>query len=255
MEECEKAQSVFGISEETFNMHNRAACESGWDFSSRWFQDGKSKETNRAAHLVPVDLNCLIYFLETLLSSIYREQNDQDSLQLSKEFEVLAGIRKQAIQTTFWSEATNFFMDYDPIESCCTPILSLAGVYPLFFNIATKDQAAGVHQRLRNDFLQQGGVQTTLQRTGQQWDSPMGWAPLQWMTYKALQNYEFYSLANELRSRWLNLNDQVYRQTGKMMEKYNVVDRIEGGGGNYPLQDGFGWTNGVYLKLFYEFES
>ena len=252
MDECEKAQAIFGVDEETFYMHNRAACESGWDFSSRWFKDGRSKAANRAAHLIPVDLNCLIHFLETLLASIYAEQNDDQSLQLSKRFEELADIRKQAIQTTFWSDESGFFMDYDPIDCCCTSILSLAGVYPLFFNIATEEQAASVHQRLKNDFLQQGGLQTTLQRTGQQWDSPIGWAPLQWIAYTALRNYGFHPLANEIRFRWLNLNDQVYRQTGKMMEKYNVVDRIEGGGGNYPLQDGFGWTNGVYLRLFYE---
>jgi alpha,alpha-trehalase len=35
-----------------------------------------------------------------------------------------------------------------------------------------------------------------------------------------------------------------------MMEKYNVVATdIKAGGGEYPAQDGFGWTNGVYLAL------
>ena len=79
----------------------------------------------------------------------------------------------------------------------------------------------------------------------------MGWAPLQWIAYQGLKNYHFDQLANEIRSRWLNLNDQIFKQTGKMTEKYNVVEQTEGGGGNYPLQDGFGWTNGVYLKLFH----
>jgi alpha,alpha-trehalase len=238
---------MFGISAETFYLHNRAACESGWDFSSRWFSDGKSKESNRAAEIVPIDLNCLIYFMENLLSLIYAEQN----IQLSQTFKQLSNIRKKTIQTLFWSEENKFFMDFDPINNCRTSVLSLAGVYPLFFNIATKEQAQFVHQRLRDQFLQMGGLQTTLQRTGQQWDSPIGWAPLQWIAYQGLKNYQFDQLANEIRSRWLNLNDQIFKKTGKMTEKYNVVDQTEGGEGNYPLQDGFGWTNGVYLRLLH----
>ena len=46
------------------------------------------------------------------------------------------------------------------------------------------------------------------------------------------------------------LNMDVYSRTGKLMEKYNVVDtQLEAGGGEYPGQDGFGWTNGVLLAL------
>jgi len=96
-----------------------------------------------------------------------------------------------------------------------------------------------------------GVLQTTLINTSQQWDSPYGWAPLQWIAFQGLINYGFYQLANEIRSRWLNLNQRIYQQTGKMIEKYNVVQQIEGGGGNYPLQDGFRWTNGVYLKFIF----
>ena len=147
---------MFGITKDIFYLHNRSACESGWDFSSRWFSDGKSKESNRAAHIIPIDLNCLIYFLEYLLSQIYEQQNNK----LSQQFEQLANSRKK----------NKFFMDFDSINNCTTSVLSLAGVYPLFFKIATKEQAEFVHQRLRDDFLKIGGLQTTLNRTGQQWD-------------------------------------------------------------------------------------
>jgi alpha,alpha-trehalase len=44
--------------------------------------------------------------------------------------------------------------------------------------------------------------------------------------------------------------ERVYKNTGKLMEKYNALDiETVAGGGEYPNQDGFGWTNGVYLKL------
>ncbi|CAF4328934.1 unnamed protein product, partial [Adineta steineri] len=208
--ECKRAKELFEIPAEIFYFHNRAACESGWDFSSRWFKDKKSKESNHCGEIVPIDLNCLIYFLEYILSIIYKEINN---IELSQLFEQLANSRKQTIQTLFWSNEENFFFDYDPINQCQKEILSLAACYPLFFNIATKEQAHHVYQRLEKDFLKNGGLITTLENTGQQWDSPIGWAPLQWIAFKALQNYGYQQLANQIRSRWLNLNDKIYKQT------------------------------------------
>ena len=98
-----------------------------------------------------------------------------------------------------------------------------------------------------------GGVVSTLTDNGQQWDYPNGWAPLQWMTIEGLRNYHSNNLANTIKDRWINLNTKVYKNTGKLVEKYNVVDlSLDAGGGEYPVQDGFGWTNGVLLKLVSE---
>ena len=91
---------------------------------------------------------------------------------------------------------------------------------------------------------------TTLKETGQQWDSPNGWAPLQWLTIQGLRNYGQDDLAKDLAERWMKLNVKVYKATGKLMEKYDVMDLSKpAGGGEYPGQDGFGWTNGVFLEL------
>jgi alpha,alpha-trehalase len=120
---------------------------------------------------------------------------------------------------------------------------------PFFFHLApaANISAAAV---LKNDFLKAGGVVTTLKTTGQQWDAPNGWAPLQWITIKGLENYGRHDLAKDIALRWVALNTRVFHDTGKLMEKYNVVDTgLSGGGGEYPSQDGFGWTNGVLLKL------
>ena len=97
-------------------------------------------------------------------------------------------------------------------------------------------------------FLKEGGLVTTLEHTGQQWDAPNGWAPLQWLAVNGLLNYGYGQEAKEIMRGWLALNEQVYANTGKMMEKYNVEDlSLPSGGGEYPTQDGFGWTNGVAL--------
>jgi alpha,alpha-trehalase len=236
-----------GVKPEVLYMHIRAACESGWDFSSRWFSDPNSMALIHTADFVPVDLNCLLYDLELTL----QDATSQNGLPTTPDdFESLSTRRKQAIQQLFWNEETGFFHDYDAVTKQQTPYLTLAGAFPLFFNIATPEQAARVHERLKADFLQAGGWVTTLERSSQQWDWPNGWAPLQWIVYRGLQNYGFQETANEGRDRWLALNDKVFKATGKMMEKYNVVDAsLTTGGGEYPNQDGFGWTNGVYLRL------
>src|SRR6266700_2119757 len=94
------------------------------------------------------------------------------------------------------------------------------------------------------------GFVTTLIASGQQWDAPNGWPPLEWLTIEGVRRYGRADLAADARDRWLALNRRTYRSTGKMMEKYDVVDaHRRAGGGEYPTQDGFGWTNGVALAL------
>mgnify|MGYP006198163441 CR=1 FL=1 len=57
-------------------------------------------------------------------------------------------------------------------------------------------------------------------------------------------------VANRARARWLLVNRAVYGLTGKMTEKYDVMDLSrQAGGGEYPNQDGFGWSNGVGLAF------
>jgi alpha,alpha-trehalase len=249
-QEVELAEETepLGVVPDVLYNHIRAACESGWDFSSRWFVDQKTMATIHTANIIPVDLQCLLYSLETTLHDAALYSGDHKMAY--DDYDWLIKDREKAIQQTFWNEETGFFYDYDITANQQTSALTLAGVFPLFFKLATPDQAQRVHDRLRADFLKAGGWVTTLNQTGQQWDWPNGWAPLQWIVYRGLMNYGFTETASEGRDRWLALNDKVFKATGKMMEKYNVVDAaLTTGGGEYPNQDGFGWTNGVYLAL------
>ncbi len=227
--------------------HIRAAAESGWDFSSRWFKDGDKMESIQTTDLIPVDLNCLLLHSEQLLLKMYTLKKETTPSQL---FENKIQRRIKAIQKYCWNEKNGFYFDYNHIENKQSNLLSLAAVYPLFFSLADEKQAMQVAGIIENKFLNPGGLITTPYNTGQQWDAPNGWAPLQWMTYKGLMDYGFHSLANQIKQNWLKNNEKVYNETGKMMEKYNVTDiTIGAGGGEYPNQDGFGWTNGVFLKL------
>ena len=228
----------------------KAGAESGWDFSSRWFRDGKTLSSIHTTEIIPVDLNCLIYNLERMLEKSYHSIGDNEK---SKMYGQKAKLRIEAIQKYCWKEDKGFYFDYDFIKKDHKEIYSLAGIAPLFFEISTSKIAKIVAKKIESDFLQPGGLTTTLNNTKEQWDAPNGWAPLQWMAIKGLRNYQQNELAEEIKNRWIGLNTKVYNSTGKMVEKYNVYDlSLKAGGGEYPVQDGFGWTNGVLLKLLNE---
>ncbi len=229
----------------------RAAAESGWDFSTRWFDDGRTLKTINTTNIIPVDLNCLLYHLEMTLSRAYSCRND---LTKSRKYEQLASRRKQLIQQYFWNDELGYFFDYNIESSCQMTQYTLAGLFPLFFHLVDTLEAERVKEVIEDKFLKAGGLVTTVTpESGQQWDYPNGWAPLQWIGYSACKNYGFYTMAHEISQRWIALNAKVYFETGKMMEKYDVVNiNRPGGGGEYPLQDGFGWTNGVFLALWNE---
>jgi len=227
--------------------HLRAAAESGWDFSSRWFRETNSFASIHTTDIIPIDLNCLLYHLEDTLSATYSLLDDNDE---ANKYERLAQSRKEAIQYYLWNETQGFYFDYDFVANQAKTHFTLAAAFPLYFKITEPNQAQKIAEHLETKFLKNGGLLTTIARTGQQWDSPNGWAPLQWITYKGLLNYNFEALPTKIRQNWLGLNRRVYEQTGKMTEKYNVVDEsLSAGGGEYPNQDGFGWTNGVYLAM------
>jgi alpha,alpha-trehalase len=228
----------------------RAAAESGWDFSSRWFSDDTLFTSIHTTEILPVDLNCLLFHLEKTLSKSYGLISNKP---MSEIYLGKAETRKKLINKYFWSDVKGFYFDYNFADKMKSDLYTLAGMFPLFFEIADHKQAGMTAQVIRQKFLKSGGVVTTLINTGEQWDYPNGWAPLQWITYKGLKNYGYDELADSIADRWLNLNMKVFYETGKMMEKYDVVDiNRPGGGGEYPLQDGFGWTNGVFLKLWNE---
>lgn len=231
----------------------RSAAESGWDFSTRWFNEEEKFESIATTDLIPVDLNCLLYHLETTLARLNELSGD---LEKAADYRDLAEIRKQAILQYCWDEENKFFTDYNFIDDSYSAKVTLAGAFPLYFKICDLNQALAQSNIMIEKLLKPQGLVTTVNNSGQQWDAPNGWAPLQWIAIKGLENYELYDLANEVTQRWLKVNEKVYRNTGKMMEKYNVTDStLQAGGGEYPTQDGFGWSNGVYLGLSRDFKD
>ena len=250
-EDYELGQTLPASRREAFYRNVRATAESGWDFSSRWMRDPNDLRTLETTELAPLDLNCLLYYGERLLDALHTLRRQTGDAAAAARYAKAAEERRRTLLAAAYDSASGFFYDVRwRTGERVTDRPTLAAAAPLSFGLATPEQGRGVAARLERDFLKPGGFVTTLVRSGQQWDAPNGWPPLEWLAIEGVRRYGRADLADTARARWLALNRRTYHATGKMTEKYDVVDlHRRARGGEYPSQDGFGWTNGVALAL------
>jgi alpha,alpha-trehalase len=224
----------------------RAAAESGWDFSSRWFDDPQQLSSIHTTQIVPVDLNSLMYHLETTLAAACRVQPQACTI----DYGARADARKRAVEQFLWNPR-GYYADYDLRTKAPRPQVTAATAFPLFAGIASPTRAVQTAKTIQAQLLRPGGIATTAVRSGQQWDAPNGWAPLQWVAVDGLRRYRQDALAEKIGRGYLGRVQAVFEREHKLTEKYDVdaTGTASGGGGEYPNQDGFGWTNGVTLRL------
>ena len=239
--------AAVAVDQQAFYRHLRAACESGWDFSSRWLANNHDLSSIQTCDIIPIDLNCLLFQQESLLAQFCKTLDDDQYAY----YETLALNRKDAINKYLWSQEQEFYMDFNHTTNTLSPVKSLAASVPLFTKIASQTQADKVSQTLFNEFLTQGGLLTTTTVTTQQWDNPNGWAPLQYFAVVGLLEYQHPEFAHDIANRWLWTVETYYQQAGKIMEKYNLQQTLAATGGEYDVQEGFGWTNAV-CQVFYQ---
>ena len=229
----------------------RAGAESGIDFSSRWFGDDKNITSIEVIDILPVDLNSLLFNLEQTIANAYQLRKDKKNFYKYQSKSIQRSI---AIEKYFWNSSLSYYTDYNFKKKKLLNKITPAGMYPLCFDFIhsnlLKKKGQLIAVTVKNKLVKDGGIVTTENNTGEQWDAPNGWAPLEWMMIWGLERCGQSELARDIAQRWVKLNADVFERTGRLMEKYNVADtHLEAGGGEYPGQDGFGWTNGVLLAL------
>ena len=222
--------------------------ESGWDMTSR-FQ-------NHCLDYLPIDLNSCLYKYEIDISSINRVLGDEPK---SKKYTHRAQKRLKAITNLMWDPEKNFFFDYNYSLNQRSKFYSLAGFYPLWSKMASKEKSILLKNQIKRFEYKGGLVNTQKIRFNnhntqyKQWDYPNGWANQEWIVVQGLLNYNFKNSARRIARKWLDLNEKIFLETGKFWEKYNVVDRTIGKSGRYPTQSGFGWSNAIFVKLVKKF--
>lgn len=224
----------------------RAAAESGWDFSSRWCAQPLSLASIETTNLLPIDLNSLLWGLESAIQQGCVLAGDSGA---AEAFALRARMRRAAIDRWLWHEPLGHFIDFHWAAQRACPALTAAALMPLYVGAANAEQARRTALAVQAQLLGTHGLLSTTQVSGQQWDAPNGWAPLQWMAVMGLRRYGHAELAEAIAARWLATVQRVYARTGRLLEKYDVSANHTGGGGEYPTQDGFGWTNGVTAAL------
>lgn len=225
----------------------RSAAASGWDFSSRWMDNPNQLGTLRTTSIVPVDLNALMYKMEKMIALASKAAGDDAK---AAQYDGFANARQKGIEKYLWNDKEGWYADYDLKSHKVRNQLTAAALFPLYVNAAAKDRASKVATATQAHLLQPGGLATTSVKSGQQWDAPNGWAPLQWVAASGLQNYGQDTVAMDVTWRFLTNVQHTYDREKKLVEKYDVsTTGTGGGGGEYPLQDGFGWTNGVTLRM------
>ncbi|KAK4872290.1 hypothetical protein RN001_016414 [Aquatica leii] len=250
---------------ENFYSELKAAAESGWDFSSRWFIKNSTNKGNltniNTRSIVPTDLNAMIYWNAVLLSEFHQHLNNTEKAQ---KYNNIANEWLEAVTAVLWHEEIGAWLDYDLMNNIERDYFYPTNISPLWTGCYPKQNREKVI-RLVLKYLQQanimypGGIPTTKEHTGEQWDFPNAWPPLQHMMVVGLYetgNDAAQRVAFEMAQTWIRSNYKSFNQTHTMFEKYDAtVVGVSGGGGEYDIQWGFGWTNGVILDFLDRFAS
>jgi alpha,alpha-trehalase len=199
-----------------FYKGDRSMRESGFDPSDRF-----GKFNIDVIHYDPVCLNSLLYLMESETAEILK------ILDRTKEagvWEQRAKKRAEQINRLMWDEKAGIYSDYEFVHSRLRDYPFLTAFYPLWAGFASKEQAAAVVRNLPL-FEKPGGLQTSTYVSGNQWDSPFGWAPLEMIAVQGLRKYGYRDEADRISKEFLSLVLEQYRQRGIIVEKYDVVRR------------------------------
>jgi len=226
-----------------FYLGDRAMRESGFDPGFRF---GPFDGTTH--HYAPVCLNSLLYRYERDMEHFaLLLGRPQDATRWDRR----AKARNAAMHRYLWQPRAGVFMDYDFMRHKPSTYAYISSLYPLWAGVASREEAKQMVTRL-NLFERPGGLSMSNTNSGLQWDEPFGWAPTNWIAVAGLDAAGYREDAQRNARKWNATVDTGFAEDGTLREKYNVVSgnaNVKVRMGYSANQIGFGWTNGVYLKM------
>jgi len=228
-----------------FYKGDRSMRESGFDPSNRFGLFNVD-----VIQYAPVCLNTLLYRMETEAAHI---EDTLGNAAGAAEWRRRAEARHAAVDRYLWDEPSGLYLDYNFETRSRRKYEFATTFYPLWAGLASKAQARRVRDNLKL-FEAPGGLLTSTRVTGNQWDAPFGWAPLQMIPADGLRRYGYDADADRVSRKFLALVTKEFEEHGTIKEKYDVQRResdVEAGikFGYAANQIGFGWTNAAYLDL------
>ncbi|XP_020280302.1 trehalase-like [Pseudomyrmex gracilis] len=239
----------------------KAAAESGWDFSYRWcIKSNKNASLSllnvSTSDIIPVELNAILQQNSEILANFHAILGNKEKV---RRYIKIAQEYQAAIDNVLWNDKEGIWLDYDTKNEQSRNSFYPSNLSPLYTGSYNNNkrsyyaQAAIRYIHVNKIDLFYGGTPTSVNYTGEQWDYPNAWPPLQSFVIVGLYRTNVLAareLARSLATRWLRSNYIGYDEYGKMFEKYNALHPGEsGGGGEYNVQEGFGWTNGIVFEL------
>jgi alpha,alpha-trehalase len=227
-----------------FYEDDRSMRESGFDPSDRFGPFGAG-----VTRLAPVCLNTLLYRMERDMAAIARIIGRDDEAAWAARAER----RRALVDRYLWDAEAGLYFDYDFQAGARRAYPFATTFWPLWAGLASAEQARRVRGRLPL-FERPGGVVTSTNVSGSQWDAPFGWAPLQLFAVEGLRRAGYAGDADRLARAFLSMLIEDLERRGTLVEKYDVDRRtsdVTGGlaFGYTSNEVGFGWTNGVALEL------
>ena len=231
-----------------FYKGDRSMRESGFDPSNRFGQFNVD-----IIHYDPVCLNSLLCEMEQetaeILTLVGRASDAATWKQKAEE-------RRLKINRLMWDERDGLYYDYNFVGKSVRRYPFVATFYPLWAGIADRKQAARVVANLHL-FERAGGLQTSTNASGNQWDAPFGWAPMQLIAIKGLRRYGYAKEADRITVNFLSMILKDFIEHNTIVEKYDVERRTSqlGAGIKFGYETnviGFGWTNAAFTELYAE---
>ncbi|MGG6298242.1 trehalase family glycosidase [Leptolyngbya sp. AN02str] len=228
-----------------FYKGDRSMRESGFDITNRF-----GPFSIDILHYAPVCLNSLLYQMEQDLAEIHATLGN---LELKQQWCDRASIRQQRINKFLWDEESGLYLDYN-LQTATRRRYEFATLfYPLWVGLASDEQARRLVENL--DILEApGGILGSAYVTGNQWDAPFGWAPLNYIAVQGLYRYGYRTEGDRIAQKFLSMAIAEFERTGTLVEKYDVMrrssqvsDEIKFGYSSNEV--GFGWTNAIILEF------
>ncbi|KAH8337872.1 hypothetical protein KR067_007719 [Drosophila pandora] len=240
----------------------KSACESGQDFSSRWFvaADGSNRGTiadTRTSAIVPVELNAIIFRSGKILAEFHRKSGNTKR---ADQYQERACILVKAIRDIMWNDEAGIWLDYD-LENkkprnffCCTNFAPLwARAFPL---VDTDKVSTSVMKYIETNNLDKmyGGVPHTMNKYSyQKWDYPNSFPPMMFIVIEGLDNLgtpESKAMSKKWAHHWTKSVYAAYKNENRIFERYNCNEFGQPGDRSGNAQfTGYGWTIGVVFEF------
>jgi alpha,alpha-trehalase len=193
---------------------------------------------------VPLITNCALVLYARVLAAMAQALGRDTE---AERYRADGDERAELIRRFCWDDRRGVFVEFDYVADEQLPYVSDCMLWPLWARVATDQQADRVRgnlplleqahglattDRAYDDphdappGLEEGGFSDAVHGAGGQlqWMHPAGWPPMQLVAVEGLDAYGHAEDAERLARRFVTLVLRHHRETGKLWEKYNVVD-------------------------------